>query len=237
MRWSPLVVRSCDRAPRKEKDRVNRSIVRAGLLIALIAASRPASATSLELLLKCANPDGRPDRAMFVPVPERVAGVEYTPRVTLLPGSEAWKMAARPEFSETDPPAPRKPALYLLDGEVIENPDLYTERSSEIKGIFVSCSDMAAAAMGIEPGRDMVVAFTYPVLDMLREEMRVIESRQMDFLRENNRFAASLEELGWAGAGYWEIALTLSEDGSAWEAVGRHVLLDERYAIAVIGAR
>lgn len=216
---------------------MNRSILRAGLLIALIAASRPASATSLEVLLKCANPDGRPDRLMFVPVPEEVAGAEYTPRVTLLPGSKAWFLAARPEFSEAESAPPRKPAIYVLDGEVIENPDVYAERASEIKGIFVSCSDMASAAMGIEPGRDMVVAFTYPVLDMLREEMRVIESRQVNFLRENNRFAASLEELGWAGAGHWAIALTLSEDGSAWEAVGRHVLLDERHAIAVTGTR
>jgi hypothetical protein len=203
----------------------------------LLIAAKSVSATPSDFLVKCRNTNAQAEPLAFVPVPEAVDGSEYTPRVLLQPGSDAWNLLARWEFSEVEQPSPRKPLVYILDGEIVE-PDVYQQFTKDIEFITFSCSDGVHEALGIEPGHTLVVAFSFPVRELLAAEVKKIESMQADFMAASGRFARSLEELGWKAAEVpWVMELTVSQDGSSWNATGRHVLLDEREARTATGSR
>lgn len=210
-----------------------RQSLKYALVPALILAASPLSATSHALVIKC-GPSVPSRNVLWVPPPATPTGDEFTPRLALGSGLTGWRVEDRSDLP-LEPPPPRKPAIYLLDGRVVNEAEVQRLSSNEIDSIIISCSDAYHSQLGIEEGETLIVVFTRGgSLERLRKEMKTIEAMQSTFRKTYGRFARSVEELGWhATDAAWRVELTVSEDGSSWKGVGRHLLLGDRYSTAI----
>ena len=130
--------------------------------------------------------------------------------------------------------------VYVLNGKAVDKVGFEGLDPKAIESVAIMCAPELHQMFGIAARRTGIVVFTAPVPQAtLQASLDAIVQLQAAYVQQHGVFASQLSELQWRDrSGRITIELTVTSDGTAWSATGRHRYLSgPRSAITVAGTK
>ena len=130
--------------------------------------------------------------------------------------------------------------VYVLNGKAVNKVVFEKLDPDSIESLAIMCAPELHQLFGIAARRSGIVVFTVPVPQAtLQASLDAIIQLQAAYVQQHGIFASQLSDLQWRDrSGLITIEITVTNDGNAWSATGRHrFLTGPRSAITVSGTK
>jgi hypothetical protein len=130
--------------------------------------------------------------------------------------------------------------VYVLNGKAVDKAVFQGLDPKSVKSLEIMCAPELHQRFGVAARRTGIVVFTAPVPQaLLQAGLDEIVQLQATYVRQHGVFGSTLGDLQWRDrSGLITVELTVTSDGNAWSATGRHrYLIGPRSAITVSGAK